>query len=390
MKVLYINSVAGRGSTGHLCEDLAKMQDSLLCYGRGNYEGQVPAFRFTDFPGNAAAALNTILFNRNGLSNHAETARLIEKIREFQPDLIHMHNLHGYYVNYEDLFAFLKEAELPVVWTLHDCWAFTGYCPHFEACNCDRYKTQCHDCPYPFAYPFSIFKQGVKEQFGRKKKAFTGLKRLTLVTPSLWLKERVKESFLKEENTEVINNGISLETFCPGAEKDREFSLLAMSGSWTREKGSEDLHELLKQMDPSVPVTIIGNGSKQYERYANTTCLNHTRDQKELAKAYSRAHFLINLTLEDTFPTVNMESLACGTPVITYQSGGSPEIIDEHTGFVIEKHDIAALVRLLGEQRRCETLNSEDCRRRSEALYGQKRMKDAYAALYRNILEERS
>ena len=143
-------------------------------------------------------------------------------------------------------------------------------------------------------------------------------------------------------------------------------------------------------MDPSVPVTIIGNGSKQYERYANTTCLNHTRDQKELAKAYSRAHFLINLTLEDTFPTVNMESLACGTPVITYQSGGSPEIIDEHTGFVIEKHDIAALVRLLGEQRRCETLNSEDCRRRSEALYGQKRMKDAYAALYRNILEERS
>ena len=390
MKVLYINSVAGRGSTGHLCEDLAKMQDSLICYGRGKYQGEVPSFRFTELPGNAAAVLNTIFFNRNGLSNHRETVRLIEKIRAYQPDLIHLHNLHGYYVHYEDLFSFLKEAGIPVVWTLHDCWAFTGYCPHFEASRCDQYKTECRDCPYPFAYPFSLFKQKVNEQFFRKKQAFTSAERLTLVTPSKWLKERVAESFLKEKNTIVINNGIDLSRFHPCDEKDSRFSLLAVSGSWTKEKGSEDMHALLKRMDPSVPVTIIGNGSKQFERYVNTVCLSHTRDPLELAGYYSRAHFLVNLTLEDTFPTVNMESLACGTPVITYDSGGSPEIVDETTGFVIEKHDIIALVRRIGEERLKPSLCGEACRARCEELYDQKRMKEAYAQLYRTILEERS
>ncbi len=389
MKVLYVNSVAGNGSTGRMTEDLARMQESLICYGRGTYRGDVPSFRFTEFSGNAIAALNTILFNRNGLSNRKETGKLIRRIEQFAPDLIHLHNLHGYYVNYEELFDWLKDAGIPVVWTLHDCWSFTGYCPHFEGCGCTQYRTICETCPYPFAYPFSLFRQNVREQFLKKRECFTSVKRLTLVTPSDWLRERVLESFLKEKPVKTIHNGIDLSVFHPCAEKQDGFSVLFVSGSWTKEKGSEDMHALLAEMDPSISVTVIGNGSGQFEKYANVKVLKRTGDRKELAEYYSRADFLVNLTLEDTFPTVNMEALACGTPVITYRSGGSPEIVDDKTGIVIEKHDLSALRTVLAREKKNRSFRSQDCRRRAETCFDQIKTLQQYQNLYAACVEGR-
>lgn len=349
MKVAFINSVAGFGSTGKICRDLASMEgiEGKLFFGRKTNETSLPAYKMTNLFGNVKHAIDTIVFGIHGFSNTKETERLVTELKKFKPDLIHLHNLHGFYMNVEVLFDYLKESQIPVIWTLHDCWSFTGHCAHYEAIGCKKWQVKCEKCPALMTYPYTLNGSQVTSNYIRKKRVFTSLdaSQLTIVTPSKWLASQVSQSFLQKYPVQVIPNGISLEIFYPRAkEKANTFELLACASVWTKEKGLDDLIALSNQLHENEHLTIVGITTKQAKHFSSqTTCMERTADVEALCKLYSNADVFLNPTYQDTFPTVNIEALACGCPIITYPSGGSPEIINEETGIVTKGKSIQDL-----------------------------------------------
>ena len=385
-KVLYINSVCGFGSTGRIVADLTKTDDyeSLVCFGRKKDFANVNSFQFANFFDNAIGAIRTILFDSNLNICTNATRRLIKRIKEYNPDIIHLHNIHGYYVNVEMLLSFLKEYGKPVVWTLHDCWAFTGYCSDAYYVNCEKYQKECKNCDHWFAYPFSIFKQNVTKDFHKKKKLFKDFDNLTIVTPSRWLGGICNLSFLRNKKIVTVNNGIDLNDFKPSKEKNKKFTVLAVASFWTKDKGSEDLNKLVKLLDKDIEVVVVGNGSDKIE---GVKSISHTNNKAELVDLYSSAHVLINPTLDDNSPSVNIESIACGTPVITYRTGGSPEIIDGKTGVVVDKGNYRAMAEVINSLYKNYYFKSEDCVERSKR-YSKEVMKKEYQKLYESLLSK--
>lgn len=384
-RVLFINSVCGFGSTGKIVAELSKSKeyDSLVCFGRKKDFANVNSYQFANFFDNAFGALGTILFDNNLNICTQATKRLIKKIKEFNPDIIHLHNIHGYYVNVEMLLKFLKEYGKPVVWTLHDCWAFTGYCSDAYYVNCEKYKTECKNCDHWFAYPFSIFKQNVNKDFLKKKELLKDFSNLTLVTPSKWLGGIIKFSFLKDKDIKVINNGINLSDFKPSKEKADKFTALAVSSWWTIDKGLDDMNKLIPMLDKDIEVISVGKFSEKI-KYGKT--IPQTNNKQELIDLYSSAHVLIQPTLDDNLPTVNIESIACGTPVITYNTGGSPEIIDDKTGLVVKKGDYKKLAETINEVKENYSFKIDDCLNRSKQ-FSTEVMVDNYFQLYKEILK---
>ena len=384
-RILFINSVCGFGSTGRIVADLSKLDDfeTLVCFGRKKDYANVNSYKFANFFDNAFGAIRTILFDNNLNICSGATKRLINKIKEFNPDIIHIHNLHGYYVNIEMLMNFLKEYNKPVVWTLHDCWPITGYCPTADYVNCKKYEKGCNDCPLGFAYPFSLFKQNLKKDYEKKNELFNSLDNLCLVTPSKWMKTIFSTSFLKDKNIQVINNGIDLRNFVPSKEKSDKFTVLAVASMWTYDRGKQELQNMIPLIDKDIEVIAVGMWS---ERFKGCTTIKHTNNVQELVDLYSSSHALINPTLDENFPTVNMEALACGTPVITYATGGSPEIADEKTGKVIAKGDYKAMAEYINELKNNYVFKKEDCIERSK-LFSKGNMVNNYSNLYKEILK---
>lgn len=337
-KILFINTVCGFGSTGKIIEELTKIDnyDYLVCYGRKKDYAKLKSYKFANLFDNIIGAINTIIFDNNlNICNFA-TKRLIKRIKEYNPDIINIHNLHGYYVNVEMLLSFLKEYNKPIVLTLHDCWTMTGYCPHFDAIGCEKYKTRCFDCQYRFAYPFSIFKQNVDKDFRKKRVLFNSLNKLVIVTPSIWLSNVVKDSILKENRIEVIYNGIDLKQYKIKKKKNKKFTVLAVANVWTEEKGINELNKIIPLLSNDIEVIVIGKNSKKVK---NVKSINRTNNLSELIDYYSSSHLFINPTLQETFGLVNVEANACGVPVITYSSGGSPETINNDSGIIIERYN---------------------------------------------------
>ena len=385
-KVLYINSVCGFGSTGRIVADLTKTQDyeSLVCFGRKKDFANMNSYLFANFFDNTLGAIRTILFDNNLNICTTATNRLIKKIKEYNPDIIHLHNIHGYYVNVELLLNFLKEYGKPVVWTFHDCWPFTGYCSDAYYVNCEKYQKECINCDHWFAYPFSIFKQNVTKDFNKKKELFSDFNNLTIVTPSKWLAGICNLSFLRKKNIVTVNNGIDLNDFKPSKGKNKRFTVLAVASFWTKDKGSEDLKEMVKLFNKDIDVVVVGNGSDKIE---GVKSINHTNNKAELVDLYSSAHLLINPTLDDNFPSVNIESIACGTPVVTYRTGGSPEIIDEKTGVVVDKGNFKGMAKVVNDLYQNYYFKSENCVKRSKR-YSKEVMKKEYQKLYESLLSK--
>ena len=288
----------------------------------------------------------------NGLLSVFATAKLIRQLKAFSPELIHLHNLHQYVLNLPMLFRYIKKSGARVVWTLHDCWSFTGSCSHFDYVGCEKWKTGCHNCPQKREYPKS-YVDNSKWMYGMKKKWFTGIEDMTIVTPSQWLADLVGQSFLKEYPVRVINNGIDLDIFQPRESDFREtygcrdkFVVLGVAFDWGHRKGLDVMIHLAQRLGEEYQVVLVGtNETIDAQLPENIISIHQTDNQQQLAEIYSAADLFVNPTREEVLGLVNVEALACGTPVITFASGGSPECIDVRSGISLERDNLDALER---------------------------------------------
>ena len=350
MKVLQINSVCGIRSTGRICTDLADVleqngHECKIAYGRESVpeKYQKYAIRIGSDIDVKIHALEARIFDNAGFGSKKATERFIKWVEEYDPDVIHLHNIHGYYINIEVLFNYLAKANKPVVWTLHDCWLFTGHCAHYSFQKCDRWKNGCFQCPQKKCYPSSLCLDSSKKNWERKKSLFTSVKNLVLVVPSKWLANQVEQSFLGMYPIKIIPNGIDLGVFKPTSSDFRERNnlenkkvILGVASAWGPRKGLNDFVELSKGLDDNYKIILVGLTEQQKnELPKNILGITRTNNVKELAEIYTAADVLFNPTYEDTYPTVNLEAQACGTPVVSYRTGGSVESIPQEN--VIEQ-----------------------------------------------------
>lgn len=400
MRVYQINTVCGIGSTGRIAADLGRAiaergGECRIAYGRGKcLSGEIDNVNISSKADMYTHAILTRVTDRHGLFSRKATERLIRDIEGYAPDLVHLHNLHGYYLNYEMLFQFLEGYGKPVVWTMHDCWAFTGHCAHYDAAGCGKWETGCCNCPALRSYPSSVYGGNVADNYDRKKRSFTSVPNTTIVTPSHWLENQVKRSFLRETDCVTIPNGIDLARFVPmrsnlrrklGCEDKR--LLLGVASVWTKNKGLEDFVRLRDMLDSRYAICMIGLTKKQMRMLpAGIIGKMRTESVRELTEYYSAADVFLNLTYEDTFPTTNIEALACGTPVVTYDTGGSPEILSDGCGYVLRKGDLEAVISSLRDGLPEKRICRNTCLERA-ARFDKKRCYGKYLDLYDQIEE---
>lgn len=394
-KLFQINSVVNWGSTGKIAETIGFMFQgvggkSFIAYGRKANSSRSELIkiggRVTPY---IHFAIQSLL-DCEGLCSRIATKKLIAEVERIGPNIIQLHNIHDHYLNYKILFEYLNRTDIKVVWTFHDCWAFTGHCFHFVTKNCEKWKTQCGKCPLRYISPKALLDRS-ERNFRLKKSLFTANKNLTIVACSDWMANFVRDSFLKDKRIQTIHNGIDLNVFKPFNTNKREtnnFNVLAVSNVWHKRKGLYDIFELRKILPLEYSITIVGLSSKQVESLPNgINGIQRTQNIQELVRLYSDSDVFINPTYADTFPTVNLESLACGTPVITYNTGGSPEAIDEKTGVIIPQGDVNALAEAIVQMKK-DPLSSVDCRSRAEQCFDKEKCFRQYITLYEELLAQ--
>lgn len=401
MRLYQVNSVLNYGSTGRIAEQIglavrARGGECRVAHGpkypRPTALDEMVAGGRPDLFWHEAQSL---LLDRNGLASRRATRALVADIAAFRPDVIHLHNLHGYYLNYPLLFDYLASAGTPVVWTMHDCWAFTGHCCYFDAAGCTRWQTGCGHCPCPGAYPRSLAVDRSARNFAEKQRAFTRLAgRMTLVPVSEWLAGFVRQSFLRMYPVRTIHNGIDVQAFRPRPTEElrRRLGLgdrkvaLGVALPWIPRKGLSDLVALADLLPREEwQVVLVGLSDKQRAGLPEgVTGVGRTSDVEELASYYSLATAFVNASYEDNFPTTLLEALACGTPVITYATGGCPEAVDADTGVVVPQGGVAGLAEAV--LRIDKPAMQASCRQRAQRLFDRDRCHDTYLQLYESLL----
>lgn len=390
MKVVQLNVTCGAGSTGKICLAVSEILndrgiDNYILYSEldSDYECGI---KYTDNVHIKLQALKSRLFGNYGFNSRSMTKALIAHLEKINPDVVHLHNIHGHGCNLEMLFNYFKEKKIKLFWTFHDCWAFTGYCPHFDMAGCDKWQTKCHDCPQKGEFSFFFDKSDIL--FEKKKSLFTGLD-LTIITPSQWLANMVKLSFLKDYEVKVINNGIDLDVFKPQQSDFREkyncqdkFLILGVAFNWDNRKGIDVFSCLANTLPKDCAIVLVGADEKVKSLLGDKAItIDRTANQSQLAEIYTAADLFVNATREDTFPTVNIESLACETPVLTFDTGGSGEIIDNSCGMKVKKNDTEALISAILSIKQDKPFSGENCRKRAEKFNMKDKFQE-YANLY--------
>lgn len=403
-KLLQINAAVNRGSTGRIAEQIGELAmqrgwESYIAHGRHINPSKSHTIQIGSTIDWYFHALMTRLTDRQGLFSTRATRKLVKQIEEIKPDIIHLHNIHGYYLNYKVLFEYLNKSNIPVVWTLHDCWTMTGHCTHFEYAKCNKWRTECYNCPEKRSYPTSWLMDRSKKNYINKKQNFSAIKNLTIVPVSNWLGGIVQNSFLKDKRVNVIHNGIDIRTFQPTASNSliEQYNLavkriiLGVASPWSSKKGLCDFVRLYDGLDSTrYQIVLIGLNKEQTKQLPNGILgLERTNSVEELAKWYSAANVFVNLTYEDTYPTTNLEAISCGTPVVTYRTGGSPESVIPQTGRVVEQGDIEGVATAIEElcaedrdaMRRC-------CRKYAEEHFDKQACFKKYLDLYEEIIRK--
>lgn len=403
IRVVSIN-LANIGSTGKIVENIRKIaqQDDIEVYIAyppsdacnpkkdhdiiiGSKVGRYKSYQMAYYTG------------FNGCFSIFATLRFIQRLQKIRPDVIHLHNLHHSYINLPLLFGYIKKNAIPVVWTLHDCWAFTGQCPYFAMVKCNKWKSGCYECPSYTEYPESAVDR-TSLMWKLKKKWFNGVQHMVIVTPSKWLANLVKESYLKDYPIKVINNGIDLSLFRPVQSNYRKehniaidkYIVLGVAFGWGIRKGLDIFAELEKRLDPDIyQIVLVGtDGEVDKKLPPNIRTIHRTQNQQELVEIYTMADVFVNPTREDNFPTVNIESLACGTPVITFDTGGSPEILDNFCGKIVGVDDVDSMVREIEKQRKDKLLTSKNCIERSYCFSDTEKYME-YVEMYKKMAKKK-
>ena len=363
MKLLQINMTANVGSTGRIAEGIGLAArragfESWIAYGRVAASSASHLIRIGTRFDYCEHGIETRLLDNHGLASRHATRAFLREVDELKPDIVHLHNIHGFYLNYKLLFEYLRGKSIPIVWTFHDAWPFTGHCAYFTFPKCDKWKTGCGRCPRKTDYPSSYFLDRSEKNFGDKKRYFSSIPNLTIVPVSQWLDDLVGQSFLKDRRRFVIRNGIDTEVFSPSEDArkvreklkiaDDETMLLGVSRMWESRKGLRDFLELAGRLPPKRKIVLVGLPGKMIGSLPRGIIgIERTESTRELADLYSAADLFLNLTYEDNYPTTNLEAISCGTPCLTYRTGGSPESVCPETGYVVEPGDLASVLEIV-------------------------------------------
>lgn len=394
MKVVQINTTCGVGSTGKICVGISELltdngiENYILYSSRSN--GHPLGIPCSNDGYIKLQALKSHILGNYGFNSQRVTKRMIAELERLKPDLVHLHNLHGHDCNLEMLFSYFMREKTKLVWTFHDCWAFTGYCPHFSMLKCDKWKKGCFECVQRRDY--SWFFDRSMEVFQKKKVLFDGLD-LTIITPSSWLAGIVQQSFLLGYPVQVIHNGIDIEVFQPSASDFRkrygienQKIVLGVSFGWGEKKGLDVFVELARMLPADYQIVLVGTDAKTDKLLpGRILSIHRTQNQQELAEIYSAADVFVNPTREEVLGLTNVEALACGTPGITFHSGGSPECYDETCGSVVECDDVNALEKEIIRICTDKPYSREQCLRKAREFDQNQRFKE-YLDLYERVI----
>lgn len=394
-KLVQINTV-GNASTGRIMHGIQREAaeqgyETISFVGRRKPYEDLPCEKFGDFFSFWFHVVVNTVFDRQGYASWSATRRLVKRLREEKPDIIHMHNLHGYYLYLPLLFEYLKkEFKGQLYWTFHDCWPFTGHCAYYSMAQCDKWKKQCEACPNKRRYPVSLFLDSSKKNYGDKKELFTGLQGLTILVPSEWMKEQVEGSFMSGYEIKVISNGIALDSFRykPDKELYKKYRLpedkrilLGVANVWDKRKGLQDFLRLSGVLGEEYRIVLVGLSKGQIKRLPkNIIGVERTEDQEELAGMYSLSDIFINPSLEESFSLVTVEAFACGTPVIVLDTSAVKELVNERNGIVLTAHEPEDYLKAIGEIRQ-HGFSREEVSRTASG-YSEKRMLEQIISLY--------
>lgn len=353
MKVLLINSVCGIRSTGRIVAQLAEDficsgNECRIAYGREEAPEKLReiSYRIGSELGVKANVALARIFDNEGFNAKLATKHFLNWANSYNPDVLWLHNLHGYYLNIEMLFAWIKtRPQMQVKWTLHDCWSFTGHCSYFSFVECDRWKHGCGECDQTHKYPTSLGFDSSKNNYRRKKRAFCGVKNMTLITPSYWLANLVGQSFLKEYPIEVCYNTIDTKVFTPTTSNFREkYNLnnrkivLGVASTWDERKGLADFIKLSEVLQSKFAIVLVGISPNDVKKCPeNIIGIPPTNSVGELVEIYSVADVFVNPSKEETFGLTTLEAMACGTPAIVYKNTACEEIANLYGGIAVEQ-----------------------------------------------------
>lgn len=399
-KLLLINASINSTSTGRIAEEIGQQAmydgfDVVAGYGFVNNNSSLQTIKIGDKFDHYLHAIKTRILDEHGFGSRNATKTFIKEFQSSSIDIVNLHNVHGYYLNVELLAEFLRKIDKPVVWTFHDCWPITGHCSYFDAVNCERWKTGCYGCPNKHGYPTSKFIDNSKRNFELKKELFRSIPNLTIVAPCNWMANIVKQSFLDDKDVRVIYNGVNTDVFKP-ASTNKIYELkqtlglqgkriiLGVASVWDKRKGLEDFKRVSASLREDEQIVLIGLNEEQKRSLPeNITAFSRTENVAQLAAFYSMADVFVNPTYVDNFPTTNIEALSCGTPVVTYNTGGSPEAVDENTGEVVEKGNINAL--LLAIRNLYDMNNTQQCRERAIMYFDSRNRFTDYINLFKEL-----
>lgn len=404
MKLLQISIEVNSNSVGKIAEQIGVKAiecgfDSYITYARNHNQSASKLIKIGSLLDVWIHGLETRIFDNHGFGSRLATKKLIKKIEVLNPDIIHLHHLHGYFINIKILFEYLSNKDIPIVWTFHDCWSFTGHCAYFDYVGCYKWMNECNNCEQKTSYPKSLLFDRSKVNFVEKKHIFNSVQNMVIVPVSNWLGNLVRQSFLKNYPLEVIQNGIDTEVFSPrfsriNIEKrfkiENKFLVLGVASTWDKRKGLEEfikLDSLLCKDD--FQIILIGLSQQQIKSLPSSIIgIEKTENAVELADFYSSADVFVNPTLEDTYPTTNLESMSCGTPVISYNTGGSVESIDNLTGLIVEKEDVDGLYSAILEiKNNGKSIYTVACREKAKLQFNKNSKFIEYISLYKKLLK---
>ncbi len=401
MIILQINSVINSGSTGRIAEGIGMVAikngwKSYIAYARNDQLSKSEKIKIGNNIDVTLHGVRTRFLDQHGFGSYKATKSFIQQIKTINPDIIHLHNIHGYYLNIDLLFQYLSMIDKPIIWTLHDCWPLTGHCTYFSLVGCNKWEIHCEKCPQTRSYPASFFIDNSYKNYERKQELFTSVRNMTIVPVSNWLAEIVKRSFLKKYPIKVIHNGIDTTIFKPQTDLkvkkkygiDEKFIILGVANIWEERKGLKDFLRLSSLSRKDEIIILVGLKQNQLKKLpSNIIGIERTESVEELVDLYSAADVFVNPTWEDNFPTTNLESMACGTPVITYNTGGCHEAIVPETGFIIEQGDISELRQIINKVRNNgKEFYSTQCSQHTKQNFDKNDRFDEYIQLYNSLL----